>query len=609
MESVINIAAYKFVQLDDLELGRQRLQTLTKSLGLKGTVLLSREGINLFVAGDGSAVDQFIDELRQDPRLADLDVKKSPSSEQPFNRMLVKIKKETISFGIDGIDPQSYTSPRISPETLCGWLDEGRDVELLDVRNRFEVDAGTFENAAQIGVEDFRSFAAAASELPEDLKQKTVVTFCTGGIRCEKAAPFLERLGFRNVFQLDGGILKYFERCGGKHYRGECFVFDKRVAVDSSLHETETAQCFACQATLSVEDQRSPLYVVGHWCPCCYQAQDDRQRELLEQRQRAIREVTDPLPGSTPYANYRPMRVPLRYDEYTVLQFVTALKTRLPPDRWSEICEAGQLVRDQIPLGKDEVVRAGDRLLHVMPETVEPDVNGAIEVVYEDDSIAVINKPAPLPMHPCGRFNRNTLTYLLGLVYAPTKLRPAHRLDANTSGLAVFSKSRKVAARVQPQFERGEVEKVYLARICGHPQVDQFVCDAPIGSRPIATGLRTIDANGDEACTEVRVTSRLNDGTSLVEAVPISGRTNQIRLHLWDLGFPIVGDPAYLPDRKLGDEQTLTPAQPPLCLFSAQMSFRHPDTKALVSFEAEPPSWANSAGRDQCPDHVSERAR
>lgn len=594
MEQVVNIAAYKFVRLDDLRRRRQLLRTLAKSLGLKGTVLLSTEGINLFVAGSRGAIEQFVGELRSDQKLADLEVKESLSSEQPFNRMLVKIKQEAISFGVNGIDPPTYTSPRISPETLRGWLDEGREVELLDVRNRFEVAVGTFENASQIGVDDFRSFAAAAQELPENLKRKTVVTFCTGGIRCEKAAPFLEQLGFHDVYQLDGGILKYFERCGGKHYQGECFVFDKRVAVDSRLHQTETAQCFACQATVSVQDQESPHYVVGESCPHCFQSQRVRRAELLKQRHQTIANVTDPLPGSTPYTNYRPMRVPLCYGGYTVFQFVTALKTHLPPDRWREICEAGELLRNQIPLGNEDVVRAGDRLLHVMPETVEPDVNGAIKIIHEDDSIVVINKPAPLPMHPCGRFNRNTLTYLLGLVYAPTKLRPAHRLDASTSGLVVLSKTRKIASRLQPQFERGEVDKVYLARVIGHPGTDRFTCNVPISPQPIAAGLRTVDAEGIEARTDIRVISRLKDQTSLVEAVPASGRTNQIRLHLWDAGFPIVGDPAYLPNRRLGDEQTLAPNRPPLCLFSARISFQHPNTKAFVTFEATLPEWANS---------------
>lgn len=592
MESVVNIAAYKFVTLGNLQARRDRLRTLTKELDLKGTILLSREGINLFVAGSRSAIDTLIGELKQNSQLADLEVKESPSSEQPFNRMLVKIKKEAISFGMQEIDPRKYTSRRVSPETLCQWLDQGRPVKLLDVRNRFEVETGTFENAEQIEVDDFRSFAAAAAKLPEAMKQEPVVTFCTGGIRCEKAAPFLESLGFRDVYQLDGGILKYFERCGGKHYQGECFVFDKRVAVDSNLRDSDKKQCFACKATLSIEDQKSPHYVVGQSCPHCYLAPEVFQAELRERRHQAIREVIDPLPGSVPYVNYRPMRVPLQYDGYSALQFVTALQTHLPPDRWHEICEAGELLLNNVPLNKSDVVRAGDRLLHVMPETVEPDVNGAIEILYEDESIVVINKPAPLPMHPCGRFSRNTLTYLLGLVYAPTKLRPAHRLDANTSGVVVFSKTHKIAAKLQPQFERGEVEKRYLARIIGHPEKDRFVCTAAIGSQPTIGGHRTIDVDGNAAETEFRVLKRLVDGTSVVEAFPRNGRTNQIRLHLWDIGFPIKGDSTYLPDRRLGDERTLAPEQSPLCLSSARISFTHPEFNAVLSFEADAPPWA-----------------
>jgi UPF0176 protein len=595
MQTVINIAAYKFVELDDLRLRRDRLRALTKALKLKGTILLSSEGINLFVAGNRPAIDQLVAELKQDSKLSDLDVKESPSTEQPFKRMLVKIKKEVISFGLAKVDPRKYTSRRISPEVLCQWIDEGRNLKLLDVRNQFEVEAGTFEKSEHVDVDDFRSFATAASKLPEDLKQETVVTFCTGGIRCEKAAPFLEELGFRDVYQLDGGILRYFERCGGKHYNGECFVFDKRVAVDSKLHETKTAQCFACQATLSVEDQESPHYVVGQSCPHCYVQPEALQTELQERRRRAIHDATNPLPGSVPYVNYRPMRVPSQYDGYTVLEFVTSLTMYLSRDRWCEICEAGELIRNQSPLGQTDIVHAGDRILHIMPETVEPDINGSIEVIYEDESIVVINKPSPLPMHPCGRFNRNTLTYLLGQVFAPGKLRPAHRLDANTSGVVVFSKTRKVASRLQPQFEHGTVEKKYLARITGHPVKDHFVCDAAISSQPTTTaGLRTIDKSGDEAKTEIRVISRFGDGTSLVEALPGSGRTNQIRIHLWVAGLPIKGDPAYLANRQFGTEQTLALDQPPLCLFSAQITFKHPDTNMSVSFHADRPAWVTS---------------
>ena len=152
--------------------------------------------------------------------------KESPSAEQPFNRMLVKIKKEIIAFGVAGIDPASRPTPKLSARELKQWLDEGRPVTLLDIRNDYEVRMGTFRGARRAGIDHFREFPAAVQQLPAELKQQPVVMFCTGGIRCEKAGPFMEQAGFQNVHQLDGGILKYFEECGGAHYDGECFVFE-----------------------------------------------------------------------------------------------------------------------------------------------------------------------------------------------------------------------------------------------------------------------------------------------------------------------------------------------------------------------------------------------
>ena len=233
--SVINIAAYKFVAIDDLMTRRERLRSLCRKWELRGTILLSPEGINLFLAGSREGIDGLLDVLQQDPALSDLDVKQSLSATQPFRRMLVKSKREIIPFGVDGIDPGRQTSPKLPPRTLKTWLDKNRDVVLLDVRNDFEINFGTFITARPIGIPRFRHFAEAAEQLPDDLKDRPVVMFCTGGIRCEKAGPYLERLGFREVYQLDGGILRYFEECGGEHFDGDCFVFDERIAVDADL--------------------------------------------------------------------------------------------------------------------------------------------------------------------------------------------------------------------------------------------------------------------------------------------------------------------------------------------------------------------------------------
>ncbi len=271
MPAVLNLSAYKFTPFTAGELPalRDRLRTVTRDLALRGTILLGTEGINLFVAGPREATDALLAELHAVPGLTDLAPKESLSAEQPFNRMLVKIKKEIIAFGVDGIDPARAPAPRLDPRTLKQWLDEGRPVTLLDTRNDYEIRLGTFKNALVPGIDHFRDFPAALRQLPAELKARPVVTFCTGGIRCEKAAPLLVREGFENVFQLDGGILKYFETCGGAHYEGECFVFDRRVGVDPDLRETDSVLCFACQMPLTAAEQRDPRYVPDISCPHC----------------------------------------------------------------------------------------------------------------------------------------------------------------------------------------------------------------------------------------------------------------------------------------------------------------------------------------------------
>jgi UPF0176 protein len=268
--SVFNLSAYKFTPLGDLPVLRERLKAISAASGLKGTILLSPEGINLFVAGSREAVDDLIRELHMVAGLADLAPKESLSADQPFNRMLVKIKKEIIAFGIEGIDPARKPTAKLPPATLKQWLDEGRPITLLDTRNNYEVRMGTFRGALPAGIEHFREFPDAIRRLAPQLKEQPVVMFCTGGIRCEKAGPFLEREGFQNVFQLDGGILKYFEQCGSTHYDGECFVFDQRVGVDGALRETDSALCFNCQMPLTAAEQQHSHYVFEQSCPHCF---------------------------------------------------------------------------------------------------------------------------------------------------------------------------------------------------------------------------------------------------------------------------------------------------------------------------------------------------
>jgi len=602
--SFLNLAAYKFAPLPgDLKPLRERLRARAQELGLRGTVLLAAEGINLFIAGAEESARAFLEELRALPGFAELEAKESWGATQPFRRMLVRIKKEIIAFGVEGVDPARQPSRKIAPRELKRWLDEGRPVTLLDTRNDYEVRLGTFRGALTPPLTHFREFPNAVRDLPPVLKDQPIVLFCTGGIRCEKAGPFMEREGFRDVWQLEGGILKYFEDVGGAHYDGECFVFDQRTGVDPALAETPTTTCWKCQAPLSPEDQASPHYRPGVECPHCHRAPEQARADRLADRQLAILAAVTPLPGSVPYDNYRPMTVPATCDGLTVMEFLTCCFAHVPPARWTEMIARGELMGPEdppTPVTADRRVQAGDRYRQFLAQVTEPPVHASIRVLHEDEALIILDKPAPLPMHPGGRFNRNTLQYLLERVYAPEKPRPAHRLDANTSGVLVVCRTRAIAARVQPQFADRSVDKTYLARVHGHPAADRFVCDEPISAAPARAGSREMAASGSEgldAHTEFIVHRRDPDGTALIEARPLTGRTNQIRLHLRHLGHPVVGDPVYgpgsdAPSAEPPFTQTLDPANPPLCLHAWRISFIHPVTGERVTHEAPPPTWA-----------------
>ncbi|MCH2203523.1 MAG: sulfurtransferase [Fuerstiella sp.] len=606
--SVVNIAGYKFVAISDLEERRSILRALTQQLELRGTILLSPEGINLFVAGSRDAADRLLEELHADPAFADLSVKESFSDYQPFNRMLVKIKKEIISFGMDGVDPGQKTSPKLSAEELKRWLDEGRPVRLLDVRNDYEVDIGTFENAIPVRIDHFRQFPDAVQQLPETMKNEAVVMFCTGGIRCEKAGPCMEQAGFRNVFQLDGGILKYFEQCGNEHYDGDCFVFDQRVAVDAALQETGFTQCFVCQAVVSPELQESEEYVPGKSCPECWKAPATRMSDMLQKRQARLREISVPLPGSVPYFNRRPLNVPERYAGFTLIDFLCSWHPQIERDIWmqkilkSEVVPSPRYGRrrrrmpspeEPLPLSPQRVVRPGERLEHLLPATVEPDVDVDVRFLYEDEHLIVVDKPAPLPLHPSGRFNRNTLQSLLSKVYAPQRPLLVHRLDANTTGVLMLCRKRSTVRTIQKQFETGSVSKTYLARVHGHPADDEFNCVAAISALPGPSGLREIDDHdGRPARTEFRVVDRLDDGTCLLKVTPVTGRTNQIRLHLWSLGWPVVNDPVWLSDGSTGPNRTLSIDEPAMCLHAWSLKIEGLKGQSHT-FTTPPPSWWN----------------
>ena len=240
MNTVLNISSYKFVPLPDAPALRETLLARALRRDLKGTILLAEEGINLFLAGPAEDVRGFITELQTDPRFADITPKESWSDTRPFRKMLVKVKGEIIRMNYPTIRPAEGRAPAVAPATVKRWLDqghddEGRPVVTLDTRNDFEVDAGTFEGAIDWRITKFTEFPQAVLDHKAELEGKTVVSFCTGGIRCEKAAILMQEMGLDHVVQLEGGILKYFEETDGSHYGGSCFVFDERRAVDADL--------------------------------------------------------------------------------------------------------------------------------------------------------------------------------------------------------------------------------------------------------------------------------------------------------------------------------------------------------------------------------------
>ena len=280
MTQVINISAYKFVILENLDRLRLTLKEKCLGLGLKGTILLSPEGINVTLSGSRPSIDAIVAYFENDSFLQNMPFKESVSDRHPFNRMLVRLKKEVIAFGVEEINPSNYTSPHLNPTVLREWLETGKEVVLLDTRNEYEIKLGTFKNAINPHINTFREFPEAVKKLDPSLKEKPVVTFCTGGVRCEKAAPYLEKEGFKEVYQIDGGILKYFEQCGGAFWEGDCFVFDHRVALNPSLEQTEARLCFRCRSPLTEAEYTSPSYVIDVSCPYCIDKTPNHSRSL-----------------------------------------------------------------------------------------------------------------------------------------------------------------------------------------------------------------------------------------------------------------------------------------------------------------------------------------
>lgn len=590
---IVNLAAYRFATIaaEELRPWRERLRSLCLRWELKGTILLSNEGINLFLAGSRAAVDAVLAEIRSIPGMEGLQVKESLTDYQPFHRMLVKIKREIIPVGCQSIDPIPNAAPKLAPKELKAWLDQNRDVALLDTRNDYEVALGTFRGAIDLELRTFREFPDAASQLPDEIKKKPVVMFCTGGIRCEKIGPYMKGLGFEQIYQLDGGILKYFEECQQSHYEGDCFVFDQRVAVDPALAPTDTRECYACKHPLVPDDFQSPRYREGISCPYCFVPPEAQRAQRIQSRQETITRIGEEQRGCVPYANRRWISIPRRCAGLPLIDALLSIYPGYSSERWMQAIESGAIAAPATQ-GKiwrtqstraDHIVQEGERFLQTIENYTEPPIDSRIALLHEDEAIVVVGKGAPLPLHPSGRFNKNTLEAILLAAYHPEKLRPAHRIDAMTTGLVVFTRKYRYASRLQAQFADGTVQKTYWAWVHGNPVWDQTICRLAIGAEPLSNGGRTLDPAGQAAITEFRILER-RVAESLVEAVPRTGRTHQIRLHLAALGHPVVGDPVYESggtSRPVQETETMQPMR----LHAWKLVFDHPQTGLPFAIE------------------------
>lgn len=260
---------YKFLEIPDIDQVRERLRPELLALSAKGTILIAPEGVNGSIAV--RIADQDVAKKILVEALGEITFKENPANTQPFRKLLLRKKKEIITFKQDGIDPVRKPAPQLSPKEFQRWYAENKEMIVLDTRNAFEVEFGAFKNAVHYNINNFTEFAEVVENLPEEMKDKTIVTYCTGGIRCEKAAPYMQSLGFKEVYQLEGGILNYFEQCGGDHYEGECFVFDHRCAVDENLHETGTSYCVHCQAPIYEPALKTIFTIRERYCANCYE--------------------------------------------------------------------------------------------------------------------------------------------------------------------------------------------------------------------------------------------------------------------------------------------------------------------------------------------------
>ena len=289
MTSIVVCALYKFVTLEDFQSLRQPLHDVMDSHEVRGTLLLANEGINGTIAGAREGVDAVLTWLRTDPRLTDVDCKESFTDTPPFNRTKVKLKKEIVTLGVEGIDPKRVVGTYVDP-TDWNALISDPEVILVDTRNNYEFQVGTFKNALNPNTESFREFPQYVKENLDPKKHKKVAMFCTGGIRCEKSTAYLKEQGFDEVYHLKGGILKYLETVPPEQtlWEGECFVFDERVTVNLQLEKGQYDQCNACRLPITEADKASPHYEQGVSCPHCFDKVSDAQKARFIEREKQM---------------------------------------------------------------------------------------------------------------------------------------------------------------------------------------------------------------------------------------------------------------------------------------------------------------------------------
>ncbi len=289
MNSLLVAALYKFVSLPDCQTLQAPLQACCDQHGVKGTLLLAKEGINGTIAGSHAGVHAVLDYLRSDTRMAGLEHKESFADLMPFHRMKVRLKKEIVTMGVTDIDPNHIVGTYVKPEDWNTLISDP-DVVLIDTRNDYEVAIGTFKGAVDPDIKSFRDFPEWARQQKALKKKPKVAMFCTGGIRCEKSTAFMKAEGFDEVYHLQGGILKYLEVVPEEQslWQGDCFVFDERVAVGHGLQLGKYVLCRSCRHPLSPQDKQSPHYELGVSCAQCHDRTDEERKRSLRERQKQV---------------------------------------------------------------------------------------------------------------------------------------------------------------------------------------------------------------------------------------------------------------------------------------------------------------------------------